>query len=97
MSRPAGECIPVVFPTSATYDENDLAEKDKSKPEHQQSGDEERVVWYRQTINNACGLYGLLHAVSNGGAREYISKSFLMPIRKRSMNVLMSPSPRFSP
>jgi ubiquitin carboxyl-terminal hydrolase L3 len=61
----------LVFPTSTTY-ESELAEKDKDKAEYIQSGDEETVVWYRQTINNACGLYGILHSVSNGGARALI-------------------------
>ncbi|KAI4197031.1 MAG: hypothetical protein LQ346_003113 [Caloplaca aetnensis] len=39
------------------------------------SPDFEKVRWFRQTIHNACGLYGLLHAVCNGEAgrqiREY--------------------------
>ena len=33
-------------------------------------------MWFKQTINNACGLYGVLHAVSNGDARAAISESF---------------------
>jgi len=36
------------------------------------SGEGEPVVWYKQTIGNACGLIGLLHAVSNGAAKEHI-------------------------
>ncbi|KAF2255851.1 ubiquitin carboxyl-terminal hydrolase, family 1 [Trematosphaeria pertusa] len=35
-------------------------------------GDEEPVMWFRQTINNACGLMALLHAVANGEAREFV-------------------------
>lgn len=37
--------------------------------------DEERnrVVWVKQTINNACGFYAILHAVCNGNARNFIS------------------------
>jgi ubiquitin carboxyl-terminal hydrolase L3 len=31
-------------------------------------------VWFQQTINNACGLYAILHAVSNGLARSFIGK-----------------------
>jgi ubiquitin carboxyl-terminal hydrolase L3 len=34
-----------------------------------------KVLWLRQTIHNACGLYALLHATCNGVAREYISTS----------------------
>ncbi|KAJ4198469.1 ubiquitinyl hydrolase 1 [Fusarium solani] len=36
------------------------------------SGIDEDVVWLKQTINNACGLYGILHAVTNGAARDFI-------------------------
>ena len=44
---------------------------DGSMPEYDGSGDMEPVIWFKQTIGNACGLIGLLHAVTNG-AREYI-------------------------
>ena len=36
------------------------------------SGPEEPVMWFRQTIGHACGLIGLLHGVSNGGAKKHI-------------------------
>ena len=35
--------------------------------------DRNRVVWVKQTINNACGCYAVLHAVCNGIARNFIS------------------------
>ena len=31
-------------------------------------------MWFKQSINNACGLYGALHAVSNGDAKALISR-----------------------
>ena len=37
------------------------------------SGDEEDVIWFKQTIRNACGLYAILHSISNGAARKFIS------------------------
>ncbi|KAI8653648.1 Ubiquitin carboxyl-terminal hydrolase [Fusarium sp. Ph1] len=41
--------------------------------EYSKSGVDEDVVWFKQTINNACGLYGILHAVvTNGAARDFI-------------------------
>ena len=63
----------LLFPTS------DASEKDKAKEEalreeYKGSGEEEDVMWFRQTINNACGLYGILHAVSNGEAKDSIGK-----------------------
>jgi len=36
------------------------------------------VVWFKQTIGNACGLIALLHAVCNGSAREFIEEGSLV-------------------
>lgn len=47
----------------ATYDESD-------------SGQGEDIVWYKQTINNACGLYAVLHALSNGVALDVLGKFY---------------------
>jgi ubiquitin carboxyl-terminal hydrolase L3 len=38
------------------------------------SGADEPVVWFKQTIYNACGLYAILHALSNGEALKYLGK-----------------------
>lgn len=48
------------------------AQGDADREAYSGSGEDEDVVWYRQTIRNACGLYAILHAVSNGNARKYI-------------------------
>ena len=40
--------------------------------EYAGSGAQEPVLWFKQTIGNACGLIGLLHSISNGGAAEFI-------------------------
>lgn len=61
----------LIFPVSDTY-EKFRAEEDSSKPEYEGSGPDEPVIWYKQTIGNACGLIGLLHGVSNGAARTQI-------------------------
>ncbi|KAI0438725.1 Coproporphyrinogen III oxidase [Xylaria telfairii] len=49
-----------------------LAEEERDMPAHDKSGDEEDVVFFYQTIGNACGLYATLHAVSNGDARGFV-------------------------
>ncbi|KAL1739058.1 hypothetical protein HDZ31DRAFT_50003, partial [Schizophyllum fasciatum] len=36
------------------------------------TGEEDDLIWYRQTIHNACGTYAILHAVSNGAARSLV-------------------------
>ncbi|KAI0809950.1 ubiquitin carboxyl-terminal hydrolase, family 1 [Xylaria sp. FL0064] len=61
----------IVFPTSSDYEdrlakENDLAVNDRPH------GESKDVIWFKQTINNACGLYAILHAVGNGRARDLI-------------------------
>ncbi|TQN74266.1 Ubiquitin carboxyl-terminal hydrolase isozyme L3 [Colletotrichum shisoi] len=70
--RPALAVL-LVFPVSAAYESHRL-EEDSLLDEYQGKGPQEPVVWFRQTIRNACGLMGLLHAVANGPAREYIQK-----------------------
>lgn len=69
--RPAYALL-LVFPVTNTY-EKFRQEEDEEKQEYAGSGDGEPVVWFKQTIRNACGLIGLLHVVTNGGAKDFIS------------------------
>ncbi|KAK5625397.1 hypothetical protein RRF57_001113 [Xylaria bambusicola] len=69
--RPALALL-LVFPVSATYESSRLAE-DAGVPEYTGKGPDEPVMWWKQTIRNACGLMGLLHAVSNGPAKGFIA------------------------
>ena len=68
--RPANALL-LVFPVSDTY-EISRVQEDKDKTEYTGKGHGEPVIWYKQTIRNACGLIGILHAVSNGSAKEFI-------------------------
>lgn len=68
--RPAHALL-LVFPVSDTY-EKFRHEEDKDKNDYEGRGENEQVVWYKQTIGNACGLIGLLHGVSNGSARSQV-------------------------
>ncbi|KAI1424347.1 ubiquitin carboxyl-terminal hydrolase isozyme L1, partial [Xylaria sp. FL1777] len=68
--RPALALL-LVFPVSATYESSRLSE-DAGVEEYKGKGPDEPVMWWRQTIRNACGLMGLLHAVSNGPAKGFI-------------------------
>ncbi|KAH6660427.1 hypothetical protein BKA67DRAFT_653607 [Truncatella angustata] len=68
--RPALALL-MVFPVSAVYESQRMAE-DAPLPNYTGKGPDEPVVWFKQTIRNACGMMGLLHAVSNGPARGYI-------------------------
>ncbi|KAL5612553.1 hypothetical protein BROUX41_004349 [Berkeleyomyces rouxiae] len=75
LPRPALALL-LVFPVSAKYEEHRQAE-DADKPLYNERGDDQ-VVWFPQTIRNACGLMGLLHAVSNGPARGLISPDSIL-------------------
>ena len=68
--RPAYALL-LIFPVSEIY-EKARREEDADKEVYDGSGPKEPVIWYKQTIGNACGLIGLLHAVSNGEARSRI-------------------------
>ena len=70
--RPAYALL-LVFPVSQTY-EKFRREEDNDKSEYEGFGPQEEVVWFKQTIGNACGLIGLLHGASNGPAKEFIGK-----------------------
>lgn len=82
--RPALALL-LVFPVSATYESHRMAEDSQTEP-YTGKGDGEPVIWWRQTIRNACGLMGILHAVSNGPARSFIQEgSTLDEIIKKSI------------
>lgn len=69
LPRPALALL-LVFPVSSTYEKHRYDE-DSTKEDYNSSG-AEPVIWYKQTIKNACGLIGLLHSITNGEARKNI-------------------------
>lgn len=68
--RPALALL-LVFPVSATYESHRMAE-DSIANVYMGKGPDQPVLWWRQTIRNACGMMGLLHAMCNGAARDFI-------------------------
>ncbi|CAN8103101.1 unnamed protein product [Discula destructiva] len=70
LPRPAHALL-LVFPVSAAFESARLAE-DATLSEYAGRGADEPVVWFKQTIRNACGMMGLLHAVANGPAKRSI-------------------------
>lgn len=72
----------IVFPTPPDYEtlrvDADISsaravdERDGKGKEEEEASNRD-ILWFKQTINNACGLYGILHATMNGDARDYIS------------------------
>jgi ubiquitin carboxyl-terminal hydrolase L3 len=67
LPRPAHALI-LVFPTTEAYDERHAADDAKLEL-HESNQTDGDIIFFKQTINNACGLYAILHAVCNGETR----------------------------
>ncbi|KAI3328113.1 ubiquitin carboxyl-terminal hydrolase, family 1 [Xylariaceae sp. AK1471] len=61
----------IVFPTTSDYEDR-LAKENALRENYALHGESKDAIWFKQTINNACGLYGILHAVANGRARDFM-------------------------
>ncbi|KAF2711857.1 ubiquitin C-terminal hydrolase L3, partial [Pleomassaria siparia CBS 279.74] len=61
----------LVFPCPKEYEEKVEKEEANVKP-YDGAGEDEKVVYWKQTIHNACGLYALLHGITNGEARNHL-------------------------
>jgi ubiquitin carboxyl-terminal hydrolase L3 len=75
----------LVLPPSPRYFE-EFEEREKAMSVYHGKGDDEPTIWFSQSIQNACGLYAILHALSNGIDRSKISgsprdtESFVSPL-----------------
>jgi ubiquitin carboxyl-terminal hydrolase L3 len=68
----------LVIPTTQAY-VKDVEEQEKRLKEYTPYGKEEDVMFFKQTINNACGWYAILHGLCNGSAREMLGRSTPIP------------------
>lgn len=64
----------LVLPTTEDYEQR-KAEQEAGRKIHASNGDDENVIWFKQTIHNACGLYAILHAICNTQYQGSISES----------------------
>jgi ubiquitin carboxyl-terminal hydrolase L3 len=72
----------VILPLTPAWDADRLAE-DSNTGEYEGKGEEEPVIWFKQTIGHACGSIGLIHCLLNGPAKEFIlPDSTLAKLRK---------------
>ena len=70
LPRPASALL-FVYPCT-DLSEAYYAKENEAEPDYDGSGPHEPVMFYRQTINHACGLIGLLHCTTNGAAADFI-------------------------
>ncbi|OLN87439.1 Ubiquitin carboxyl-terminal hydrolase isozyme L3-like protein 3 [Colletotrichum chlorophyti] len=69
----------LIFPTTPTFEARLTAEEAGAQDwmiEHNE--EDEDAVWFKQTINNACGLYAILHALANGRAKDFLKPGSLL-------------------
>lgn len=92
--RPAHALI-FITPAKMYYAsrEEDGIAADMEDLTYTKAGDDEPIMWFRQTIGNACGLYALFHSVANGEASKYIIKGSLLD-RLLTEATPLPPNPR---
>ncbi|KAF2756318.1 ubiquitin carboxyl-terminal hydrolase-like protein isozyme L3 [Pseudovirgaria hyperparasitica] len=87
--RPAFALL-VIIPLSPAWDK-DRMDEDAETEDYAGFGSGEPVIWFKQTIGNACGSIGLLHSVVNGPAVDFINpNSDLADIRERAIPLDMT-------
>ncbi|OTA94745.1 hypothetical protein M434DRAFT_249682 [Hypoxylon sp. CO27-5] len=86
--RPALALL-VILPFTPAWDK-DRQSEDAGKGDYEGHGPDEPVIWFKQTIGNACGSIGFLHCAINGPAAEYIKPdSDLDKIRRDAIPLKM--------
>jgi ubiquitin carboxyl-terminal hydrolase L3 len=81
--RPALALLVILPMTPAWYAERE--KEDNQLPIHQHVAPNEPVMWFKQTIANACGSMGVLHCILSGEAKKYVvPESIIDRIRKES-------------
>lgn len=58
----------LILPTTPAYEKR-VALEDADTGVYETN---DKTIWLSQTINNACGLYAILHAITNSGAKQFI-------------------------
>ena len=96
--RPARALLAII-PMTSTWEAAKQAE-DGDQEFYSRKGDQEPVVWFQQTVRNACGTIGFLHCALNGASQEVLPGSSLhrlwqqalpLPMAERAQMVYDSP------
>ncbi|ODV63698.1 ubiquitin-specific protease YUH1 [Ascoidea rubescens DSM 1968] len=65
--------IILLFPITEFYETERKRIDSQSSELYSEFGENEKVLWFKQTIKNGCGLYALLHSIGNIND-EYLQK-----------------------
>lgn len=73
-------CHAIIFisPADVWHRVRDTHDTGSKELTYDGSGGDEPVIWFKQTIGNACGLYSLIHAVGNGSAQQFVQPGSLI-------------------
>ncbi len=88
--RPALALL-VIVPRTPAWDRVRCAEDEDRPSIYPGIGETEPVIWFQQTIGNACGSIGLLHCAINGKVAQFIKPgSTFDDIRKAAVPLGMA-------
>ena len=80
----------VIIPMTPAWNVDRLAEDADKPPMYQGKGPNEPVIWFKQTIGNACGSIGMIHCLINGPAKSHLQPgSFLAKLTTEAVNLGM--------
>lgn len=86
--RPALALLVIIPMTPTWHAAREVEDADKGP--YEESGEQEPVIWFKQTIGHACGSIGLLHCLLNGEAAKHITPgSTLDEIRNAALPLKM--------
>jgi ubiquitin carboxyl-terminal hydrolase L3 len=68
------EAVLLLFPVTKEYEEK-RKQEDSDKESFSGPEKEGEMMWFKQTIGNACGTIGLLHSIANSSARNTLAES----------------------
>jgi ubiquitin carboxyl-terminal hydrolase L3 len=86
LPRPAYALV-LVFPTTDAYQKRH-DEEDSRLESYKENQADNGILFFRQTINNACGLYGILHSVCNGDVKSQIGTNIPPTSHKTTLTML---------
>lgn len=68
------EAVLLLFPVTKEYEAKRVEEESQQEP-FTGPGKQGEIMWFKQTIGNACGTIGLLHSIANSTAKDSLSES----------------------